>query len=108
MVLDLFASDIDWGNIAVPEKELPRSSWQAPYMEQYLNENGTERICELFDEPTEKVKPCRVVFFLYKPAPFLCNVPAYTLQTPYGNFLLKNTTPVPERLKAIVEFEEVD
>ena len=28
MVLDIFASDIDWDNIAVPEMELSRSSWQ--------------------------------------------------------------------------------
>ncbi len=101
MLLDIPPSEIDWSNINVPQKGLKRSSWQCAYMEQYLNENGTEKICETYDEPKENVKPCRVVFFIFK-------VPANILSTPYGDFELKSTNKVPERLENIVEFEEVD
>lgn len=99
MLLDLSVSEIDWDNIVVPEDGVSESDWQCAYMEQYLNENGTEKICETDDEPEDDVKPCRVAFFIYK-------VPANTLHTPYGDFELKNSKKVPERLKDIIEFEE--
>ena len=101
MLLDIPVSEIDWNNINVPQVELQRSSWQVPYMEQYLNENGTEKICKTYREPKEYVKPCRVVFFIYK-------VPANVLSTPYGDFELSSANKVPERLENLVEFEEVD
>jgi len=101
MLLDISASDIDWNNINVPQEGLKRSDWQVPFMEQYLNENGTEKICDTYSRPTEYTKPCRVVFFIFK-------TPANTLSTPYGNFELDSATDVPERLENIVEFEEID
>jgi hypothetical protein len=70
-------------------------------MEQYLNEDGTEKICETYDEPEHEVKPCRVAFFIYKEG-------SKMLRTPYGEFDLRNPQSLPTRLKDIIEFEDVD
>lgn len=72
-------------------------------MEQYLNAQGTEKLCETFDLPREDVRPCRVVFFLFKD-----EQKATTLCTPYGDFALASGAKVPARLARIVEFEEAD
>ena len=82
----------------VPEPELHENDWQCAYLEQFLNKAGTKRICRLYDEPDPGVKPCRVAFFIFKDAP-------KTLRTPYGNFKLAGS-PMPARLKGIIEFEE--
>lgn len=101
MLLELSASDIDWGNINVPEDGVSARNWQCAYLEQYLNESGTEKICKTYHQPDDDVKPCRVAFFIYK-------VSATTLHTPYGDFELQTSSKVPERLNGIVEFEEAD
>ena len=66
-------------------------------MEQYLNEDGTEWICDVYDTPAESVNPCRVAFFIYK-------TEAEMLITPYGQFPLE-CIDMPERLEDIVEFD---
>ena len=96
---NIASSQIDWDAISVPNNELEEDYWQCPYMEQYLNEDGTEKICETYDEPEEDVNPCRVAFFIYKDG-------SPILQTPYGNFDLTNIEKLPSRLKKIIEFEE--
>ena len=101
MLLDIPASEIEWSRILAPETGKPEGYWQAVYMEQYLNESGTEKICRTYYVPKEDVKPCRVAFFIFK-------VPPYTLTTPYGDFELGAAGEVPERLRNLVEFEEVD
>ena len=99
--LNVVSSKIKWSAISVPNDELDKDCWQCPYMEQYLNEDGTEKICETYDEPEEDVNPCRVAFFIYKDG-------SPTLQTPYGDFDLTNIEKLPSRLEKIIEFEEVD
>lgn len=101
MVLDIPSSEIDWMNIVVPNEELDEGDWQCPYMEQYLNADGTEKLCEVYDEPEEDVCPCRVAFFIYDD-----DLP--TLHTPYGDFSLGEKEELPARLREIVEFDEED
>ena len=101
MLLYVPAYEINWSKFCVPQEGVRKADWQCAFLEQYLSEDGTEKICELYDEPEENVKPCRVAFFLFK-------VPADTLSTPYGNFLLSSDVPMPERLLDIIEFEEFD
>lgn len=101
MMLDVSASDIDWSNITVPQKGISKTDWQVPFMEQYLSKDGCAKICNTYDIPKENVCPCRVAFFIFK-------VSEQTLSTPYGDFLLSNANSVPERLKKIVEFEDVN
>ena len=79
MALNISSEEIDWDSIVVPDEELDESDWQCPYMEQYLNVDGTEKICETYDEPEEEVNPCRIAFFIYKEG-------SRTLRTPYGDF----------------------
>lgn len=99
MLLDVPSSEIDWGDIVVPEDGTDESDWQCAYMEQYLNEDGTEKICETYDIPSDDVQPVRVAFFIYKDS-------ADILSTPYGSFKLDDTKKMPARLKNIIEFEE--
>lgn len=101
MTLKISSDEIDWLKITVPEKSVAPGNWQAPYLEQYLTPDGKAKLCELYDEPSPAVNPCRVVFFIYK-----CG--GKILQTPYGDFPLADTENVPEHLKKIVEFEEED
>lgn len=101
MLLDLSAPDILWDRITVPQKGVSKLNWQAPYMEQYLNEAGSIKICDTYDMPKEDVRPCRVAFFIFK-------VSSKTLSTPYGDFPLSDANPVPDRLTGLIEFENVD
>lgn len=98
MVLQVPSSKIAWGGFAVPQEGVRKSDWQCPYMEQYLNADGTEKLCEAYEEPEEPVNPSRVAFFLYK-------VAADRLHTPYGDFPLTNAGELPARLQEIIEFE---
>lgn len=98
MLLNISASDIKWEKIFIREKKVKKDDWQVPYMEQYLNDDGTEKICETYEKPEENIKPCRIAFFIYK-------VPSDIISTPYGDFELSNATKVPERLKNLIEFE---
>lgn len=99
MVLETAPSRIDWMQMAAPEDGVPRSNWQCPYLEQYLNASGTARLCPLYDLPEEDASPCRVAFFLYKTA-------ARVLRTPYGDVPLDHAEALPQRLARIVEFAE--
>lgn len=101
MLLDLSASDIDWVHITVPEEGVNARDWQCAYMEQYLNQSGTKKLCKTYCQPDDDAKPCRVAFFIYK-------VSATTLHTPYGDFELQTSDKVPERLADIIEFEAAD
>lgn len=101
MTLNISSDEIDWLGITVPEDGVSPTSWQAPYLEQYLTLDGNAKICELYDEPSPSVNPCRVVFFIYK-----CG--GKILRTPYGEFPLTDTEKTPKHLKRIIEFEEED
>lgn len=101
MSLSVAPFEIDWSGFVVPDKELDSSDWQCPYMEQYLNDTGTEKICDTYDKPENDAKPCRVAFFILKDK-------ATFLRTPYGDFEIKDVKNTPDRLKEIIEFEEID
>ena len=103
MIIDEFPSEIDFGSFCTPSDMLDESNWQVAYMEQYLNLNGTEKLCETYDIPTEPSKPSRVVFFIFK-------TDAMELSTPYGMFSLKRLQELPHRLglAKLIEFDEVD
>lgn len=98
MLIDISVSEIRLDEIIVPERGIDKSNWQCAYMEQYLNIDGTERICDTHVFPDGNTRPCRIAFFIYKSS-------AKTLQTPFGKYDLKTTDNVPERLKRIIEFE---
>ncbi len=101
MILDDTPQSIDWAGFVVPNAELDRMRWQCPYMEQYLSLEGTEKLCGTYDVPKKENMPTRVAFFLFKTEDEI-------LSTPYGDFSIKNMTPMPERLANIIEFDEFD
>jgi hypothetical protein len=83
-------------------EEVPEEDWQVAYDEYYLNDEGNEVIGDFFNKPTEDLSPTRITFFLY----FVdFSIP---LSTPYGKVSLPSSTQIPNRLKYIIEFEEVD
>ena len=98
MLLNVPSSQIDWSGIVVPENGVDKSDWQCPYMEQYLNSDGTAKICDTYEVPKGDMCPCRIAFFIYK-------TNANILRTPYGDFELGGSKKVPARLKGMIEFE---
>ena len=101
MQIDVSWKRIRWHQFAVPQEGVDPSNWQAPYLEQYLNADGTDRICPLYDTPAENTAPCRFVFFLYK-----TGAPRPSCQ--FGDFDLTAPQTVPARVMRIVETEEED
>ncbi|MBQ9149201.1 MAG: hypothetical protein IJX69_06535 [Oscillospiraceae bacterium] len=99
MQVDVSWKWIRWHKFQVPQPGMDPSNWQAPYLEQYLNEAGTERICDLYDTPAENTAPCRFTFFLFKTG-------APKLVCPFGEFDLTAPEEVPARLQEVIEFEE--
>lgn len=95
-------SSIDMEEITqeIPNRE--RLDWQAPYDEHYLNTTGDKVIGDYFKLPVSDTQPTRLVFFMY----FLdFDSP---LLSQFGEIKLSSPTPMPERLKDIIVFEEVD
>lgn len=100
MVIEEFSDKINWSDFLIPEDGRLKLDWQVAYLEQYLNPEGTERICELFETPKPSVYPCRTAFFIYKKRA------GKVLSTPYGVFPIKKLYRLPQRLKDIIEFEQ--
>ena len=103
MLINDSSDKIDFGQFVVPEQDLPESDWQCAYLEQYLNSQGTEKICDLYEEPDETVNPCRIAFFIYK-----FDDQDKKIITPYGTFSLNSLKPMPKRLLKCIEFEDED
>jgi hypothetical protein len=79
----------------------PRDDWQAPWMEQGLDERGENVVSEPFDAPPDDVATSRLVFFLHYVA---LDRP---LITPTGEVPLSSPVAMPPRLAA-VEYAPVD
>lgn len=99
MALNIPPKDIRFDKIVVPEKGIAEENWQAVLAEQFLNSDGTERICNLYETPDNGDSHSRVAFFIYKTS-------SHTLRTPYGEFEMSDAEAVPNRLKEIIEIAE--
>ena len=99
MALTIPPKDISFNKIVVPEKGVAERNWQTVLAEQYLNADGTERICDLYEMPDNGASNSRVAFFIYKTG-------ARILRTPYGQFELNDAEETPNRLKSIIEINE--
>ena len=95
------SAQLDLNAFTVPEENESESYWQAPYLEQYLNADGTKRICDVYGTPEKPVTPCRLAFFIYR-------TEVKYIRTPYGEFSLENPEKTPKRLKKIIKFEKPD
>jgi hypothetical protein len=101
MIINEYPDKIDIGAFCVPDEKSNKLSWQVAYMEQYLNIDGTYKLCETYSVPTEQSKPSRVAFFIFKTENKI-------LSTPYGEYSLVNLQVLPDRLERIIDFCEVD
>ena len=101
MLIDANVFEVKPGKFAVPDEKLNERDWQVPYMEQWLNESGTKRICEVYSRPKVNANPCRIAFFIYKEG-------SENLRTPYGEFDLTNPKRLPWRLRMIIKFSRPD
>ena len=102
LVVDRRPSEVDVGAFGQEEPGRPREEWQVPWMEHYLNREGTELIAEVFDLPADDVAPTRLAFFLH----FVAF--ERPLITPFGEVELPESGPMPGRLVGKIEFEPVD
>jgi hypothetical protein len=101
IAVDTRPDDLDLGAFTQEEPGQPRENWQAPWMEQWLNESGERIVSEPFDPPPDNLTSSRVVFFLHYVS---FDRP---LITPAGEVALPAKAPLPPRLSA-VEYEPVD
>lgn len=101
MVIEEFSDNINLSYFTIPESGKPELDWQVAYLEQYLDMEGTQRICGLSETPNPPVNPCRIAFFIYKKRK------GKVLRTPYGEFPIDQSEKLPERLKKTIEFEKV-
>ena len=99
MALTVPPQEIKFNKIVVPEEGIKERDWQTVLAEQFLNKDGTERICDLYEIPVNGDTDSRVAFFVYK-------TNSHILRTPYGQFELRNAEEVPNRLKNIIEIDE--
>ena len=85
------------------EKGVSRKDSQAPYLEQFLDLEGKIRISDIYGnvESVNESKS-RVAFFM-----FYVNIKS-VIKTPYGELMIEKIDSLPNRLKHIVEFEEVE
>ncbi len=99
LTLDMTPDEIDWFGFSVPEEGVDEFDRIVPHMEQYLTEDGTDKLCDAWDEPEEQYSPTRVAFFIRKSD-------ATSLETPYGDIDISNPQKAPDRLRDIIEFEK--
>ena len=83
------------------EPDVPRENWQAPYDEHYLNESGTQIIGD-FSKIPSGTSFTRLAFFIHfvdlkKP-----------LSSQFGILTFPAESPMPKRLKNIINFTEAD
>lgn len=105
LLIEVIAQDspeeLDVGAFTQEEPGQPEDNWQAPWMEQWLDESGENIVSEPFDPPPDSLTSSRLVFFLHHVA---LDRP---LLTPAGPVALPAKTDLPPRL-AGVEYEPVD
>jgi len=78
----------------------PEDNWQVPWDEKYLNIEGDTVIGDWFNAPKEVTDSTRLVFFLH-----FVNF-KQPLISPFGDIGLMLPTAMPERLSAIIQYEE--
>ena len=100
-IIDCPPLQVDVSKFIHPVDNMPKSSWQAAYDEQYLNENGTEVIGGFCEVPTDTLST-RLVFFLH----FVnSNNP---LLSQFGKLRLPAESSMPDRLRNLIKYVQVD
>ena len=102
VLVDAKPSEFDAGEFGQRNACLPKDRWQVAWDEHYLNDSGSAVIGDYFDKPFDDSESTRVAFYLFE-VDF-----ERPLLTPFGPISLPRATPIPERLREAVHFEEPD
>ena len=99
MVIKKPLREINICEITQADESLPKSDWQTVYGEVFLDESGTEILCEK-DVRDAGYETTRFVFFFHyldfgKP-----------IQTPYGDVSLTKLARLPKRLEGKIKYWE--
>jgi hypothetical protein len=94
--------NVDIGAFTQAQDGIDRMSWQTPWDEKFLSEDGTRITGDWMDSPTDTSDFTRLAFFLHfmdfqKP-----------LLTQYGEMDLSNPEKIPNRLSLIIEYAKPD
>ena len=101
LVLDSSFMDIKESlDFCIEDRKISKSNWQTLYMEQYLNKEGTEKICETYSEPSLSTHPIRIAFFIFGLKQ------GQKLVSSFGDTIVRKMEPLPDRLKTIIEFDD--
>lgn len=100
LIIKASYTDIPVNEFTQHKEGVPRDKWQVPWDEKYLNNEGDVVIGDWFDKPKEVTDTTRLVFFLH-----FVNF-KQPLVTPFGDVGLMLPVAMPERLSAIIQYEE--
>jgi len=100
-IIDCPPEHVDMGKFIHPLNNFPKSNWQVPYDEHYLNENGTEVIGGFCHIPTG-ILFTRVAFFIH-----FVNFDN-PLLSQFGKLRLPAESSMPKRLKNLIKYMPAD
>lgn len=95
-------SSLDLMQITQENTSLPKSEWQVPYEEKYLNDVGDTVIGDMYscdDIDADKTRVCFFMFYVDWSKPLI---------TPYGKISLPKPTNMPVRLSSIIDISVLD
>jgi hypothetical protein len=102
LIMPAIPSEVQVDEITQEISDEPRENWQVAYDERYLNSTGDKIIGDYFDLPKENVWPTRIAFFLY------CIDFSKPILTQFGPVSLSQPIKVPDRLRSIISFKDID
>ncbi|QVK17824.1 hypothetical protein KHQ81_13435 [Mycoplasmatota bacterium] len=102
LTIDELSTEIRFNEFYLYEKNIKQIESQSPYLEQFLDKNGLNRISDIYGNMEQAVKPSRLVFFMF----FVSE--GSLIKTPYGDISVDKIKRLPERLRNIIEFEHVE
>ena len=97
------AGSFDVSEFVQQDPTQPRSNWQSLWDEHYLSDDGEQVLPTRWPAaPGSTSEMTRLAFFMF----FLAF--DRPLLTPYGPVVLPAPTPMPDRLRRLIEFQEPD
>ncbi|WP_343303041.1 hypothetical protein AAHN97_15915 [Chitinophaga niabensis] len=100
LIIKAKPADISVHEFVQRKEGVPRDDWQVPWDEKYLNNEGDTVTGDWLNKPKDVTDTTRLTFFLH-----FVNF-KQPLSTPFGDIGLMLPTAMPERLSAIIQYEE--
>jgi len=101
LIINKKANEFGIGEFTQEIEGQPRSNWQAPFGEKYLDVDGNTIIGDdHMNLPKSPADTTRLAFFIY----FLDTTKP--LETPFGKLQLEQKSEQPKRIKDLIVFED--